>query len=264
VVFDAPAGSPVNCGAGGAATGCAGFYRRQENSIWYDSPNWGGFTFGAYTTLNANRQPNGNGLPTAANPTGAPSNPRIWGVGAKYVGPTIPIQVWAAYEDHRDLYGLNVITGGATAAATSTHDYGVQVGVGYTVGDIFVFANFEHLKYGAEGLPVAAVDEYKRNAWSVGAKWNVPTGYVGAQYMQAQDASCDFVATGGCNAGDTGAKSVGLGYYHTLSKQTQAYVMGQYIKNDNLNFYTVAGGTGVPTNLGANVWAATIGLRHTF
>ena len=66
------------------------------------------------------------------------------------------------------------------------------------------------------------------------------------------------------DASQTGAKSVGLGYYHTLSKQTQAYGMGQYINNDDLNFYTVAGGTGVPTNLGANVYAVTVGLKHSF
>jgi hypothetical protein len=40
--------------------------------------------------------------------------------------------------------------------------------------------------------------------------------------------------------------------------------MGQYINNDDLNFYTVAGGVGVPLNLGANVYALTVGLKHSF
>jgi predicted porin len=255
-VFDAPAGNPVNCVGYAGQAGCADFYRRTENTIWYDSPNWGGFTFGAYTTLSANRA---NGPHSVANP----GNPRIWGLGAKYVGPAIPVQAWVAYERHTDLYGLNAIT--ATAgAATNTKDDAIQVGVGYTLGDIFIFANFERLQYEADNVGAGLINEYERDAWSVGMKWNLPTGYVGAQYMQARDADCEFEGAGGCNADETGAKSIGLGYYHTLSKQTQAYVMGQYIRNEDLNFFTVAGGTGVPTNFGANVWAATIGLKHSF
>ena len=192
-----------------------------------------------------------------------PGNPRVWGIGAKYIGPVVPVQLWAAYEKHTDLFGLAIMSPGAVAA-TSTKDRGIQLGIGYTLGDIFVFANWEQLKYEGEGLGGAAIDQYKRNAWSIGTKWNLPTGYVGAQYMQAQNGKCERANGAACDAGETGAKSVGLGYYHTLSKQTMAYVMGQYIKNDDLNFYTVAGGVGVPVNLGAHVFAATVGLRHSF
>jgi len=249
-------GQVFDAGNGPGANGNADFYRRSDHTVWYDSPNWGGFTFGAYTTLSANKNNGPSNL-------GNPNNPRLWGLGGKWVGPTIPLQIWAAYEKHNDLYGLNVITGTA-GGATSTKDHGIQIGIGYTLGDIFIFGNWEQLKYEADGLAGTVIDEYKRNAFSVGVKWNVPTGYVGAQYMQALKGKCEFADGSACTADKTGAKSIGLGYYHTLSKQTQAYVMGQYINNDDLNFYTVAGGVGVPTNLGANVYAATIGLKHSF
>jgi predicted porin len=238
-------GSVFDAGNGGGAD----FYRRTDHTVWYDSPNWGGFTFGAYTTLTANKTAN--------------SNPRIWGFGGKWVGPSIPLQLWAAYEKHNDLNGLNVITGTA-GGASSTKDHGIQVGVGYTVGDAFIFANWEQLKYDADGLAGATVNEYKRNAFSIGLKWNLPTGYIGAQYMQAQSGKCAMADGSACDASNSGAKVIGLGYYHTLSKQTMAYVMGQYNNNDDLNYYGVPGGVGVPTNLGANVYALTIGLKHSF
>jgi predicted porin len=57
---------------------------------------------------------------------------------------------------------------------------------------------------------------------------------------------------------------IAAGYYHTLSKQTQAYVMASFTNNDDLQFYSVAGGTSVPTNLGANVYGVTVGLKHSF
>jgi len=261
-VFDAPNGVPSG----------ADFYRRTENTIWYDSPSWGGLTFGVYTTTNyANNNAN---TTTGPNSSASPGKPMIWGGGAKYVGPTLPIQVWAAYEQHKDLYGLSVITGSPvtnnTNAATSTKDYGYQVGVGYTLGDIFMYANFEQLKYEADGLAGPTTSQYKRKAWSIGAKWNIATGYVGGQYIQAQNASCEMADGSGCNADQTGAKMVAAGYYHTLSKQTQAYVMGSYTNNDDLQFYSVAGagsasgGVNLPTNLGSSIWGVTVGLKHSF
>lgn len=249
VVFDAPSGAPISS---------AGFYRRTENTVWYDSPNWGGFTFGAYATLQAYK--------TNAVGTTPGIDPRIWGIGAKYVGPAIPIQAWIAYENHKDMFGLNVITGGATLGngATGSKDHAIQVGGGYTLGDIFIFANYEQLKYEADGLgTIGALNEYKRNAWSIGAKWNIPTGYIGGQYIQAQDGKCEMVG-GGCNASETGARMVGIGYYHTLSKQTQAYFMATWINNKDLASYALAG-AGTPNNgPGADQQAYTVGLKHSF
>jgi len=259
VVFD------QNFGAAGPR-GTAGFYRRDDHAVWYDSPNWGGFTFGAYTTLSAYK--------TGNTPL---SNPRIYGVGGKYVGPSIPIQAWVAYEKHKDLDGLAVITGvtgsafanatasiGQSTIPNSTSDQGIQAGVGYTLGDIFMFANFEALKYKADGLSLATdIIEYKRNAWSIGAKWNVSTGYFGGQYIKALNGNCTTVG-GGCNADKTGADMVGLGYYHTLSKQTQAYIMASWIGNDDLNQYNFAGGTGAVPVLGASIFGVTVGLKHSF
>ena len=262
VVFDAPNGSPVNCGAGGAPTGCAGFYRRTENTLWYDSPSFGGFTAGAYTTLNYARS-------TAPSSVTTPTNPKIWGVGGKYVGPSLPIQAWAAYENHSDMYGLNVITGTA-GTAFSTTDYAWQLGGGYTFGDIFVYGIYEQLKYKADGLAGTTVNQYKRNAYEIGVKWNIATGYVGAEWNQALGASCELANGGGCNADQTGAKMISAGYYHTLSKQTQAYVMASYTNNDDLNFFGVAGagsqsgGVNMPTNLGSTIWGVTVGLKHSF
>jgi len=264
-VFDAPgANGPLGPGTG--PRGTAGFYRRTDQTVWYDSPNWGGFTFGAYTTMNAYKTGN-----TAL------SNPNVWGVGGKYVGPTIPLQAWVAYERHKDLDGLAVITGvtspaypnatanvGQSTAPSSTKDQGLQVGVGWTLGDIFLFAQYEGLKYKADGLSAATdLIEYKRNAWGVGMKWNVPTGYVGAQYIHAMNGSCQTVG-GGCDASKTGGDMVGVGYYHTLSKQTQAYIMATWIGNDDLNQYNTAGGVGAVNRLGASIFGATVGLKHSF
>jgi len=280
-VFDAPGSNPSACAyatqpggtAGVAGQGCAGFYRRDSNAIWYNSPNFNGFSGGAYATL-----------PLSATATGAAGgriNPFLWGIGAKYVGPSMPLQAWIAYEQHNDMFGLGPITNGgggqwigsgiAGGNADSSKDYGVQLGVGYTFGDIFAYVNFEQLKYQDDVDPIAGggTASYKRNAWSIGAKWNVSTGYVGGQFIDALNASCSgnlpgLVGSTGTSCGSTSGYMIGLGYYHTLSKQTQAYIMGTYTNNGDLQFYSTAGGVGVAPNLGASVYGVTIGLKHSF
>jgi len=269
-VFDNPGADASACGAG-AGSGCAGFYRRDSNSIWYNSPNFNGFSGGAYLTMPMSAV-------TAAAGGGA-INPWLWGIGAKYVGPSMPLQAWAAYEQHHDMFGFgaispvfswqgNAVTGGV---ADSSKDYGVQLGVGYTFGDIFAYVNFEQLKYQDDVDPIfgGGTVSYKRNAWSIGAKWNIATGYVGGQFIDALNASCDGNVAGltgspNSSCGNTSAYMIGLGYYHTLSKQTQAYIMGNYTHNGDLNFYSTAGGVAAPTNLGASVWGLTVGLKHSF
>jgi hypothetical protein len=65
--------------------------------------DFNGFTGGAYMTL-----------PMSAVTTGAAGgkiNPYLWGVGAKYVGTSMPIQAWAAYEAHHQMFGFGAITG---------------------------------------------------------------------------------------------------------------------------------------------------------
>jgi len=276
-VFDNPGADASACGAVGAngtaaGSGCAGFYRRDSNSIWYNSPNFNGFSGGAYATLPISAR--------TVSPIGGSINPWLWGIGGKYVGPSMPLQAWIAYEQHHDMFGFGAISpglggwlGNAQGGADSSSDYGLQLGVGYTFGDIFAYVNFEQLKYKDNVDPIFGGGEatYKRNAWSIGAKWNIATGYVGAQFIDALNASCDFPAglvtaaalpTTSCDK--TSAYMFAAGYYHTLSKQTQAYIMGSYTNNGDLQFYSTAGGAAAPVNLGASVWGVTVGLKHSF
>ncbi|HXV08156.1 MAG TPA: porin [Burkholderiales bacterium] len=236
-----------------AAAGCAGFYRRTDQTIWYDSPSFGGLTFGIYTTTTAfeNFGPGG-------------TNPIVMGGGAKWVGQGLPLQVWGAIEMHDDLFGLNAITG--VGGATGSDDQAIQVGVGYTLGDIFIFANYEMLEYESDGLAVGQVNKYERDAASIGVKWNLASGYVGAQYIMAMEGDCELQGGGACNADDSDAQMIAAGYYHTMSKQTQAYVVGAWVDNGDLASYVATAG-GISTNNnapGADHLTISVGLKHSF
>ncbi len=259
-------GNPSQCVNANGGVGCTDFYFRESQSIWYNSPNFNGFTGGVYTTLPAYK--------VNANPTTGTSgiNPVAWGIGVKYVGTSLPIQAWAAYENHRDMFGLAAVNplggwngNGAGGVSTGSSDKGIQLGLGYTFGDVFVFLNMERLQYKSDATIGGAAGqfEYKRNAFGFGAKWNLATGYVGGQFIKANSGDCSIPGAG-CSATDTGGYMLGLGYYHTMSKQTQAYVMATFNQNDDLQYYTTAGGVGAPLSYGSNLWGFTVGLKHSF
>jgi predicted porin len=243
------------------------WYRRDEQVIWYDSPNFGGFTFGVVWQTNFNKSNDAFGTGT-----GIETNPSMWQIGAKYVGTSMPLQAWAAYGDRSDQFGLigAAANRGVAISASGSSDTAIQLGAGWTLGDIFIFANYEMLEYElsdvAGGLGPQSINQWERDAFSVGMKWNLASGYLGAQYIQALEASCDLAGGGDCSfADDTGASQISVGYYHNLSKQTQAYIVGAWLSNDdNANYGTAGIGNDALFNPGTTAYGIGVGLKHSF
>jgi len=107
--------------------GCVGFYRRTDHTIWYESPNWGGFTFEADYTLSAYKTQT--------------TNPTVFSVGGKFQPEGAPFYIDLAYEQHSDMFGAVAIgnaqgAAGALNGATGSTDTGIQVGGGWQLGDL--------------------------------------------------------------------------------------------------------------------------------
>jgi len=242
----------VNCGLAGGG-GCAQFYRRTENSIWYDSPDIAGFTFsGAW------------GMPAKTFGPGTKQSASVYSVGGKFAPADLPFYVDAAYERHSDYNGMSQIatnTYGVGGLPTNTTDTGLQVGGGVMFGDLTVGARWEQLKYKADGV-VNGFAEWKRNAFTVTGKYGLPTGYIGAQFVIAADAKTKTAGTETFNGDKTGASYFAAGYYHNLSKQTQAQFVLSFLRNkDNANYINIgqpAGGRGTDST------AIYVGLKHSF
>ena len=230
---------------GAIGGGQAGFYRRTGNSMWYDSPDIGGFTFGIGQTLNAYS-------------TGA-TKASVTSMGAQFKPADMPFFVNVAFEKHKDMFGLSVISAGN--GGTGSDDTAFQFGGGANFGNISLFARFESLKYKSDGA--AAVTQYKRDATLIGGRFNLDTGYIGAQVAMAADGkiSCT-AAVANCNANDSGAVLMSLVYAHNLSKQTQLLVVGSMMNNDALASYASVGGAGGGVGSDSKVLGAY--LKHSF
>ena len=224
----------------------ADYYRRTDQTIWYESPNFSGFSFEIDQTLSAFKT---NG-PTSINPT-------VTSIGGKFQPEGAPFYVDLSYEKHKDMFGANTLglVGGAVGG-TGSSDTGIQLGVGYNIGDLGLNARIEQLKYTTDGS-LNGVTEYKRNAEWIGVKYNLPSGYVGAELGIAQNGKNNI---GTVN--DSGAKMFGVGYFHNLSKQSQLQFIYGRTSNDANGTYGQAGAPAVTA--GADAQVLRVGLKHTF
>jgi predicted porin len=232
--------------------GCMGFYRRAEQEIWYESPNWNGFTFEVDYTLSAFKTAGG-------------TDPKLLSIGGKWQPEGMPFYVDVAIEQHDDMFGVSAITG--TPLGSGSSDDALQIGGGYTFGELTLHLRYEQLTYEQDGVATGAaitnVNQWERNAYWFGAKYNLASGYVAGAIGIAEEGECTLSGGGACNFGtDTGATLLGLGYFHNLSKQSQLQFIYNQIDNDPNAAY-VAFGTF--SNLsGMDHKGVYVGMKHTF
>jgi len=245
------AGTAFEVGQGGCdittgGSGCVGFYRRTDQTIWYESPNWNGFTFEVDYSLSAFKT--------------AGTDPQVLSVGAKWKPEGMPFYVDIAVEQHEDMFGISKATG--DFSATNSSDDAAQIGGGFSIAGFDLGLRYEELKYENSTAALGGITSLERNAMWFAVKYNLPSGYVGAEYGEAGDWDCTAVG-GACTAPDTGAKMYGIGYFHNLSKQSQLQFIYASTDNDTNGTYTQAGAPtgGAP---GADHDVLHVGIKHTF
>ena len=170
-----------------------GFTRRDPQSIWYTSPNWGGFILDvAYITGNGCKDGQDEGVCG-----GVGGDPKGFQVAAQYtMGSLTFYTAIARYNDHD-------FTGGG-----NDKDSAFRFGVGWASGPL-------KLDFSAEQLKATGGIEAKNKNFYVAAAFNVGNGQIRAQYAKMGDDKADFGVEGGSNWG--------LGYGHALSKRTELF-----------------------------------------
>lgn len=217
------------------------FWRRTHHTIWYNSPVIaGGFTFEVDRTLNAFKT--------------SLVDPVITSVGAQFKPEGGIFFVNVGYETHDDAQAngtfAGIIGGGGLHDATAQ-----SIGGGITFGAFLITARVEQLEWEA----TTGGGKLERDHMWAGLKWTLPGGYFGAEIGLAGEAAN---AVG--DIPNSEATMIGLGYYHNLSKQSQLYVVGTQISNDDAVNYGIGAGTGSTGGLGSDHMSVTVGMKHTF
>jgi len=198
------------------------FWRRISNSVFYQSPVFGGAQVkAAYQT---------NDVKSTV-PAGDAS---LYSVSVTWSGMGGRLRIGGAYDGHKDF---------TTVGQT---DKGWRVTGGWNVGFADLGLAYEQMTY-----KIAAGD-CEATQYGVGLAVPVGSGFIRGSYAVADDldgpATCVPANPGGSAAGDNGAKQWNLGYEHRFSKRTTVGFGYAVIKNDTAATFTWTGAP--PTQAG--------------
>jgi predicted porin len=149
---------------------------------------------------------------------------------------------------------------GANGSLNST-DTVILVGGGLALGDLTVGLWYDRVSYRTDGVATGGLSEVSRDAFWIPVSYTLPTGKIGASYMQALE-SDGRVVGGTFNGSQTGASMIQVSYAHNLSKQTQPYVMLSMGDAGDRSAFNGPFGNG--GGLGGGWRSLVVGLQHSF
>jgi predicted porin len=230
---------------------------RKNNSLKYETPEFGGFQAGISWSPDE----------IEGNPGRDPGlNSNLWAAAVKWSAG--PLYLSAQYERHNDMFDGSVTSGlpsNAGIAGASSKDQSMRVSARYQITPAHrVAGDFGRLEYKESGpLPAGNFESRKHYVWQLGweASWGGPWR-TAVSYARATDGDCSLA--GGVACSTTGLKSneIAAAVAYDFSKRTFIYAgwarldLGESAIYDNWT-------NGVPPR-GADVQQWGIGITHNF
>jgi predicted porin len=203
------------------------FFRRISNSIFYNTPVFGGAQFKIAYQTNQDKAT-----------TGIPQDPSMWSGSVTWSGMGGRARIGAAYDAHKDF---------TTIGQT---DKGYSVKGGYNFGFVDVGLAYENMNY------KLVAGECESVTYGVALAIPVGQGHIRTSYAKADDIDGTFVvgaapgasvgAPTACNSSvaataDNGGQFWSLGYDYRFSKRTTVGIGYAAIKNDPGAVFTWSG-----------------------
>jgi predicted porin len=229
-------------------------WRRYQNAIFYESPEWSGVQLKLAIQPNETKSGTNGVIPSA--------NPSSWSGTLGWTGMGGRARAFLGTMQSKDWSSI-----GST-------DGGYNIGGGYDFGVANLGATYEQYTYktgsvaglGVGGQGGAGLGDVKAKEWAVGLAVPVGPGKIGASYAKAKELSAGGGASG------TGAKMWNLGYEWALSKRTALSFGIAKIDNDTNQGFTWTGATAGPSGAmetspvpnGSDQTNIFVGIRHSF
>jgi predicted porin len=222
----------VNVDDDGLVGGPPGFTRRDPQSIWYTSPNFGGITVDLVYVTPAGRKNN------SVSPSGIQ--------GAVMWKSAFGLSVYGALAQYTDEN---------TAFSDDNKNTGLRFGVGYGTSLFQVDAAIEQLKFkaneGAFSIAGNSSDTLKRTNFMVSGALNLGQHHIRGAVNLAQKAKL------GGTISDSSARMILVGYAYTLSPRTEFQVNYGMVDNKKNSCFNVQ-------SCGNDANRFGVGIRHTF
>jgi len=236
---------------GFGSSSASSFHLRRPNSIYYKSPEFGGFSALLDYSLGETDV--------------SIANLRVISTGLKYEAG--PLYLAVAYEQHDNLFGgsKNVPTAlkNDSLPGATSKDTGVRWTAQYAFpGELRVEGNFVTTKFDEKGGTAGKFLSYKHNVWSIAVEKKMQAvTWIGA-FGQAGAGSCALVGGIACNTMGLDGKMFTVGAGYDFSKRTMAFAVFSAMTNGTSAVYSNLN-NGKPTS-GQDISTFALGLKHNF
>jgi predicted porin len=236
---------------GFGTSGSASFHLRRANSIYYESPQFGG--------LQALLQYSPDEAKTATR------NANLVSAGIKYESG--PIYLALAHEIHNDTFGGSnsspaALSNVANQAATSK-DTGTRATVQYKfTPDTRAEINVAQLRYKETGGLAGRFESYKHNAYHIGVEHRIGAVMLAAAYSVANAGTCTLIGGLPCTTTGLDGKMLNLGAGYYFSKRTSLFALFSKLINGNgARYNSLVSGN---PDTGADITQLAVGIQHNF
>jgi len=236
---------------GFGTSSASSFHLRRANSERYDSPNIGGFQFGAQYSSNEAKT--------------ATRDPKVWSTGVKYQFGKLAVHL--AHEIHDDLFGgsRNVRTSQSNFAdlGVNSKDKATQFMVQYALGAHTFEFDMNDKKYNESGTAVTGrFREYRNKSYSLGMenKWS-NKWKTAFHYVKSAAGSCALIGAA-CNTNGLDGTQVDVGAQYSLSKRTNLFFLYSQLRNGYAARYNNSALDS--PSVGEDIRQAALGLSHSF
>lgn len=236
---------------GFGTSSASSFHLRRANSERYDSPNIGGFQFGAQYSSNEAKT--------------ATRDPKVWSTGVKYQFGKLAVHL--AHEIHDDLFGgsRNVRTSQSNFAdlGVNSKDKATQFMVQYALGAHTFEFDMNDKKYNESGTAVTGrFREYRNKSYWLGMenKWS-NKWKTAFHYIKSAAGSCALIGAA-CNTNGLDGTQVDVGAQYSLSKRTNLFFLYSQLRNGYAARYNNSALDS--PSVGEDIRQAALGLSHSF
>jgi predicted porin len=223
-----------------------------DNTVRYDSLNWGGFHFGATYSLGSNMDKDsrdtgdyGQALKDAA------ADNDGYGIMLGYDnGPLSLVGNWSRLADSKKSSVWNLGAAYRFGPAKVELLYQQTIDKGYALGDK---SAWKTAKIDGVETAYAGANDIRENQWLLGLEWKLGPGRLNAsaQWMEVQ-------ANGGQHISDKDIYKYAVGYTYDLSKRTSIYGNVAYTDYDDKEVAALYGDTDDGT------YGVQVGITHKF
>lgn len=248
----------------GLDTNDTGFHVRKQNSVQYETPEFGGFQVGLHYSPDETKGNPGNTL-----------NATLWAFAVRYRMKQLYASV--QHERHRDFFDGSLNVAGSVANRDEdlvptipgtdprSRDKATRLSVEYQITrQHSVAADLARLEFTESGQGAAGrFESYKKVTWDIGweARWGGPWR-TSLSYARADDGDCRLSGGVACSTDGLESSQVNLGLAYDFSKRTYVFAIYSRLNNGpSARFDNWTNGT---PSRGADTTQAALGIRHAF